>query len=109
MPAMTTSPRALARDARVRGALADAGIALHTGKDHVVFERSEVLTADRQPVQRVHALQERLAEEAGRRFHLVGRAPVAPHGRAPGAAAAGLATGVPTLAEIGFQPTNLHR
>jgi deoxyribodipyrimidine photolyase len=43
-------PDALARDARVRGALADAGIALHTGKDHVVFERSEVMTADRQPV-----------------------------------------------------------
>jgi deoxyribodipyrimidine photo-lyase len=38
-------PAALARDAQVRGALADAGVALHTGKDHVVFERSEVLTA----------------------------------------------------------------
>jgi deoxyribodipyrimidine photo-lyase len=38
-------PAALARDARVRGALADAGIALHTSKDHVIFERSEVLTA----------------------------------------------------------------
>jgi deoxyribodipyrimidine photo-lyase len=37
-------PAALARDARVRGLLADAGVALHTGKDHVVFERSEVLT-----------------------------------------------------------------
>ena len=37
-------PAALARDAAVRGALADAGIALHTGKDHVIFERSEVLT-----------------------------------------------------------------
>jgi deoxyribodipyrimidine photo-lyase len=37
-------PAALERDARVRGALAEAGIALHTSKDHVVFERSEVLT-----------------------------------------------------------------
>ena len=37
-------PAALARDAQVRGVLANAGIALHTYKDHVVFERQEVLT-----------------------------------------------------------------
>jgi deoxyribodipyrimidine photo-lyase len=37
-------PYALARDAAVRGTLAAAGIALHTSKDHVIFERSEVLT-----------------------------------------------------------------
>ena len=42
-------PDAIARDARLRGALADAGIVLHTGKDHVVFERSEVLTAAGNP------------------------------------------------------------
>jgi deoxyribodipyrimidine photo-lyase len=37
-------PAALARDATVLGALADAGIALHGFKDHVVFERQEVLS-----------------------------------------------------------------
>ncbi len=37
-------PAALERDAKVRGALADAGIAFHTSKDHVVFERREVMT-----------------------------------------------------------------
>jgi deoxyribodipyrimidine photo-lyase len=37
-------PAALARDAQVRGGLANAGIAFHTYKDHVVFERQEVLT-----------------------------------------------------------------
>ena len=37
-------PAALERDARVRGALAESGVALHTSKDHVVFERSELLT-----------------------------------------------------------------
>ena len=36
-------PYATARDAAVRGALADRGVALHTSKDHVIFERSEVL------------------------------------------------------------------
>ena len=37
-------PQAIARDARVRGALADAGIAFHTAKDQAIFERDELLT-----------------------------------------------------------------
>jgi deoxyribodipyrimidine photo-lyase len=37
-------PGALARDARVFGDLAHAGILLHSHKDHVIFERREVLT-----------------------------------------------------------------
>ena len=42
-------PYALERDARTRGALADRGVALHTSKDHVVFERNEVLTGSGKP------------------------------------------------------------
>ena len=42
-------PDAIARDAQVRGALADAGIAFHTYKDQAVFERDEVLTQTGQP------------------------------------------------------------
>ena len=42
-------PYALQRDARARGALAEHGVALHTSKDHVVFERDEVLSAARTP------------------------------------------------------------
>ena len=37
-------PAAQLRDNHVRGRLADHGIAFHTGKDHVVFERQEVMT-----------------------------------------------------------------
>ena len=37
-------PAALRRDGHVRGHLADHGISLHTCKDHVVFERQEVMT-----------------------------------------------------------------
>ena len=37
-------PQALTRDEKVRGALAHAGIALHTCKDHVIFEARELLT-----------------------------------------------------------------
>ena len=42
-------PAALTRDQRVRGLLAERGIALETYKDHVVFERSEVLTQSGTP------------------------------------------------------------
>jgi len=42
-------PAALGRDAQVRGGLANAGIAFHTYKDHVVFERQEVLTLASKP------------------------------------------------------------
>ena len=37
-------PNAIARDARVRGALSDLSISFHTFKDQVVFEKREVLT-----------------------------------------------------------------
>ncbi|RYF18621.1 MAG: deoxyribodipyrimidine photo-lyase [Comamonadaceae bacterium] len=42
-------PSALARDAAVRDRLAGAGIALHTFKDHVVFEREEIQTQAGKP------------------------------------------------------------
>ena len=37
-------PYAQLRDGKVRGQLAELGIALHTCKDHVVFERQELMT-----------------------------------------------------------------
>ncbi len=42
-------PYSLARDANVRDALALEGIAFHTFKDHVIFERSEVLSLSGSP------------------------------------------------------------
>ena len=42
-------PYALQRDAQVRGALSDIGAALYTLKDHVIFERNEVLTGNDTP------------------------------------------------------------
>ncbi|GCL63576.1 cryptochrome/photolyase family protein [Pseudaquabacterium pictum] len=100
-------PDALARDARVRGALADAGIALHTGKDHVVFERSEVLTA-------TGGAYSVFTPYKNAWLKKLDAADLAPRAVAPMAARLappppGLATSVPTLAEIGFQPTNLHQ
>jgi len=100
-------PDALARDARVRGALADAGIALHTGKDHVVFERSEVLTATGSPYSVFTPYKNAWLKKLDA-AHLAPRA-VAPLAGRLAPPPPGLATGVPTLAEIGFQPTNLHQ
>jgi deoxyribodipyrimidine photo-lyase len=42
-------PDALARDARVFGALANAGVSFHTYKDSSVFDRDEVMTRTGQP------------------------------------------------------------
>jgi deoxyribodipyrimidine photo-lyase len=42
-------PQALARDALVRARLARQGTAVHSFKDHVIFERSEVLTLAGRP------------------------------------------------------------
>ena len=100
-------PAALARDAKVRGALADAGIALHTGKDHVVFERDEVLTAAGGSYSVFTPYKNAWLKKLTPYY--VHAYPVARHANALAAAPAGLDGGVPTLAQIGFEPTNLHQ
>jgi deoxyribodipyrimidine photo-lyase len=108
-------PAALERDARVRGHLSDLGIALHTSKDHVVFERDEVLTLAGSPFSVFTPYKGawlRRLEPHDLRAH-----PVAHHAAAlaplPSAAPPvdGHRTwlGVPALAEIGFEPSNLHQ
>jgi len=98
-------PAALARDARVRGRLADLGVMLHTGKDHVVFERREILTQSDAPFS-VFTPYKNAWLKALTPFQLKAY-PVARH-------AGALAPrpvdepAVPDLAAIGFQPTNLH-
>ncbi len=100
-------PAALARDARIRGSLADAGIALHTGKDHVVFERGELRTA-------AGGAYSVFTPYKNAWLKKLDAAALAPREVAALAARlapppAGMATGVPTLREIGFQATNLHQ
>ena len=98
-------PEALARDARVRGALADLGVGLYTAKDQVIFERREVLTQAGTPygvfTPYKNAWLARLDQT-----HLKGHdtsinasalAPLPLEGRHP----------VPTLKDIGFESTNL--
>jgi deoxyribodipyrimidine photo-lyase len=99
-------PAALARDARVRGLLADAGVALHTSKDHVVFERSEVLTQSGAPFSVFTPYKNAWLKKLTP-FYLSAY-PVARRAGALAPLPAGLG-GVPALADIGFQPTNLHQ
>ena len=98
-------PAALARDACVRSRLAEVGASFHTFKDHVVFERSEVLTAAGGPygvfTPYKNAWLKRLTAE-----HVAPWA-VEPHAAPLAAVPADLAGGAPSLAEIGFEPTNL--
>jgi deoxyribodipyrimidine photo-lyase len=102
-------PAALARDASARGRLADIGVALHTSKDHVVFERSEVLTLSGGAFSVFTPYKNAWLKKL-EPFYLKAY-PVAHHAGAlapvpPGVGSHG--DGVPALAQIGFQPTNLH-
>lgn len=99
-------PAAVARDARVRGALADAGIAFHTSKDQVVFEGEEVLTRGATPFSVFTPYRNAWLRKLEPFF--VSAYPVEKYADALAPLPEGLrARGVPTLATIGFETTNL--
>ena len=97
-------PAALARDARVRGALADDGIALHTSKDHVIFERAELLTASGKPYGVFTPYRSAWLKKLTP-FYLSSY-PVERHAGALASLPADAR--LPTLEAIGFVRTNLH-
>ena len=99
-------PAALARDARVRGLLADQGVALHTSKDHVVFERSEVLTLSGGAFSVFTPYKNAWLKKCEPYF--LQAYPVARHASALAPRPAAL-PGVPALEDIGFARTNLHQ
>jgi deoxyribodipyrimidine photo-lyase len=104
-------PAALRRDAQVRGALAAMGVALHTSKDHVVFERSEVLTASGTPYTVFTPYKNAWLTKLN--AYYLSAYPIARHAQAlaswPDAANALTTRGVPSLKALGFEPTNLHQ
>jgi deoxyribodipyrimidine photo-lyase len=100
-------PQSLARDAQVLGHLAEQGVLLQTMKDHVVFERQEVLSATGSAYSVFTPYKNAWLRKVDE-FYL--RAwPVARHAGAlaPWPAALG-AQGVPPLEQIGFAPSDLH-
>jgi deoxyribodipyrimidine photo-lyase len=98
-------PQALSRDAQVRGALANAGIAFHTYKDHVVFERQEVLTLAGKPytvfTPYKNAWLKKLQAEDLAPY------PVTDHMAALAPRPAAYCQPVPTLPDLDFEPVNL--
>jgi len=108
-------PAAIERDAKVRGGLADAGIAFHTSKDHVIFERREVLTAagtlysvftpyKNAWLQKVDAFYLKAYPVERHADALAPLPDAAEHGGAFDTAA----QHVPTVEDLGFVRTNLH-
>jgi deoxyribodipyrimidine photo-lyase len=99
-------PAAVARDQQVRARLAGVGVAFHTFKDHVVFERTELLTQAGAPytvfTPYSRAWLARI-DETDLLPHEV--EPVA-HRLAP--RPSGLQGDVPGVSELGFQSTNLR-
>jgi deoxyribodipyrimidine photo-lyase len=99
-------PAALARDARVLGELADAGVALHTSKDHVIFERSEVLSAAGLPYSVFTPYKNAWLRKLDAFF--VRAYPVARHAAALAPVPEAMRAPLPGLADLGFEESNLH-
>ncbi len=98
-------PQAIERDRKVLGALAAAGIALHTAKDHVVFEARELLTRNGAPYTVFTPYKNTwLARLDAARLH---DHDCAPYADALAPRPERMCAAVPTLAQIGFESTNL--
>ncbi len=98
-------PQAIARDARVRGALADMGIAFHTAKDQAVFERDELLTQMGNPYAVFTPYKNAWLKKVDAFYLRPYPVDKYQHALAPRPAA--YRQPVPPLARIGFAPTNL--
>jgi deoxyribodipyrimidine photo-lyase len=100
-------PQALARDAQVLDDLAQTGIAFQTCKDHVVFEKREILTQGGNPYGVFTPYKNNwLATVTPQHLHTHDAAPYAD---ALAARTKALQKTVPTLKELGFEPTNLSQ
>jgi len=98
-------PEAHRRDAKVLGALADRGVSFHTCKDQAIFERDEILTQTGQPYT-VFTPYKRAWLAKVDAFYLKAY-PVRSHADALAPPPEMLRAPVPTLAEIGFEKSNL--
>ncbi len=98
-------PQAIARDTVVRGQLASLGIALHTCKDHVIFEGREVLTKTGTPYGVFTPYQRAWLARLQEHLPLIQDPRPAAAALAPRPPA--LSQPVPSLQDLGFEPTNL--
>ena len=99
-------PQAIARDAAVAAALAADGRRLELGKDQVIFHKDEVLTQGGSPFSVFTPYKNAWLKRASAEPQCMAPWPVEPHKGAL-AAPSGSAR-LPTLADLGFAPTNLR-
>ncbi|SDN08006.1 deoxyribodipyrimidine photo-lyase [Polaromonas sp. JS666] len=97
-------PQALARDTAVQAALESRGVSFHSFKDHVIFERQEVLTLAGKPYTVFTPYKNAWLKKVDD-FYLKAY-PIDPYAAAL-AAMPGEGRAVPSLAELGFEKTNL--
>jgi deoxyribodipyrimidine photo-lyase len=100
-------PSALERDRMALGALAHAGIAMHTVKDHVVFEQRELLTRTNTPYTVFTPYKRAWLAQVDE--HRLRSHDVLPLIAALAPRPEGLRRDVPSLQDIGFETTNLHQ
>ncbi len=98
-------PQALLRDASVAEALARDGKALHSFKDHVIFERAEILTLAGKPYSVFTPYKNAWLGKVDH-FYLKPY-PVPVYAAALASRPRALRAPVPSLADIGFAATNL--
>ena len=98
-------PAACDRDAHVAARLSAQGIAFHTAKDHVIFERDEVLSQAGKPFS-VFTPYKNAWLKALTPFH-VKAYPVAAYAGVLAKPAKGIAVEIPSLETMGFRRTNL--
>ena len=99
-------PQAAARDAAVRGTLAEAGIGFHTFKDQTVFERTELLTQSGKPYAVFTPYKNAWLAKVDA-FYLKGY-PVEKYASGLAQRPVAMRLVVPSLQALGFEPTNLH-
>ena len=99
-------PQALARDAKVQALLEKQSTAFHTFKDHVVFERAEVLTLASKPYSVFTPYKNAWLKKADT-YYLKPYA-IDDHAGALASLPADHQQGVPSLQAMGFEKTNLH-
>ncbi len=100
-------PSAQTRDRMTLGALAHVGIAMHTVKDHVVFELRELLTRSDTPYTVFTPYKKAWLARVDE--HHLRSHEVLSHITALAPRPEGLRQPVPSLHEIGFEATNLHQ
>ena len=99
-------PAAVERDTMVRGALAHQGVSFVTFKDHVVFEKEELLTQQGRAYGVFTPYKNAWLKKVDD-FYLKPY-PVARYAEALAPRPKDMETALPGLAQMGFVPTNLH-